>query len=125
MSLLFADVVLMRSEDIANGLSPNTLSINHLCGLEISLVDLSLVSVTSENPSEESCFCSLAKITRDTVAAKSPVGQSMRIVMRNGIMKKSELPSGLSRNSRDFRGAISTKDPNIIKPATDNIVSGQ
>jgi hypothetical protein len=89
------------------------------------LVELSVPSDVSLNPSEESCFCSRAKIMRDTTPAKSPVDQSVRIAIRNGNIKNSDLPSILSRKSKDFRGAISIKEPNITKPATDNIVSGQ
>jgi hypothetical protein len=118
--------VVTRSDEIAIGLSPNILSINHLCGLEINCVELlPLPSVTSENPSDASCFCSRANIIRDTVAAKSPVGQSIRIEMRNGRIKKSDLPTVLSRNSRDFRGAISTKEPNTSRPITDKIFNGE
>jgi hypothetical protein len=61
----------------------------------------------------------------DTVAAKSPVAQSIRIAIRNGRIKKSDLPSVVSRNSSDFRGAISTKEPNTTKPKTDKIVRGE
>jgi hypothetical protein len=49
----------------------------------------------------------------------------VRIAIRNGNIKNSDLPSILSRKSKDFRGAISIKEPNITKPATDNTVSGQ
>jgi len=90
----------------------------------MNLVELSPLSLVSENPSDESGFCSRAKIMRDTVAAKSPVGQSIRTAIRKGSIKNNDLPSVLSRISRDFRGAISTKEPNTSNPATDIIVSG-
>ena len=117
--------MVIRSEEIARGRSPRTRSINHLCEFEIMFVDLSIPSELSANPSDESCFCRRAKIIRDTTPAKSPVGQSMRTAIRKGNKKNNDRPSVLSRNSKDFRGAISIKEPNITKPATDKIVSGQ
>jgi len=98
---------------------------NHRLGLEINFVELSEFSFLSENPSEVSSFCNLANIISDTVAAKSPVGQSIKTAIRNGRTKNSDLPTTLSRNSRDFRGAISIKEPDISKPAIVNIVSGE
>lgn len=120
--LLSSRVVRERSDEIAMGCSPIVRSINHLCELEISLVELSSIS---KNPSDESSFCSLAKIMRDTVAARRPVGQSINIAMRKGMIKNNALPMELSRNSNDFRGAISMNDPKTSRPATIRIVSGQ
>jgi hypothetical protein len=117
--------VVIRSEEIARGLSPRTRSINQRCEVEINFVELSDASEESAKPSEESCFCRRAKIIRDTTPAKSPVDQSIRIAIRNGNIKNNDLPSMLSRNSRDFRGAISIKEPKTTRPATDKIVSGQ
>ena len=59
------------------------------------------------------------------MAARRPVGQSIKIAMRKGMIKNNALPSELSRNSSDFRGAISMNDPNTSKPATIRIVRGQ
>lgn len=116
--------VVTRSDEIAIGVSPNTFSTNHLCGFEISLVDWS-DSATSENPSDESSFCSLAKKIRETTAARRPVGQSIKTAKMNGITKKRTEPNVLSKNSMEFRGAISAKDPATMRPITDRIVEGQ
>jgi hypothetical protein len=89
----------------------------------VELFELS--SVVSENPSDASCFCNRANTISDTVAAKSPVAQSIRIAIIKGKIKKSDLPSVVSRNSRDFRGAISTKEPNTTRATTDKIVKGE
>jgi len=125
ISLFFGFVVITLSDEIAIGLSPKILSINHLCGLEIRVVELLLSSVRSEYPSDESCFCKRANIMSETVAANSPVGQSIKTAMIKGSIKKSALPSALSRNSRDFRGAISTKEPITTRPTTDRIPRGE
>lgn len=117
--------VVIRSDEIAKGLSPRILSMNHLLEFEISFVEISVLSLTFENPSEESGFCNLAKIISDTVAAKSPVGQSIKIAIRNGSKKNKDLPIILSRNSSDFRGAISTNEPNTSSPTIVKIVNGQ
>jgi len=125
ISLFFGFVVITLSDEIAIGLSPKILSINHLCGLEIRVVELLLSSVRSEYPSEESCFCKRANIMSETVAANNPVGQSIKTAMIKGSIKKTALPSALSRNSRDFRGAISTKEPITTRPTTDRIPRGE
>jgi hypothetical protein len=62
---------------------------------------------------------------RDTVAARRPVGQSIKIAIRKGMIKNTALPSELSRNSSDFRGAISMNEPETSRATTIRIVSGQ
>lgn len=123
ISVSFITDVETRSEEIAKGLSPRTLSINHRWGFEMNWVVLS--ETASENPSDVSCFCSLATIISETVAARSPVGQSINIAMAKGSRKKRALPNELSRNSSDFRGAISINAPNTSSPTTESIVRGQ
>jgi len=79
----------------------------------------------SENPSDESCFCRRVKIIRDTTAAKRPVAQSREIAKINGTMKNKLVPIILSKNSSDFREAISAKVPATRRPTTDKIVIGK
>ena len=117
--------MIIRSDEMATGLSPSIRSMNHLWGFEMSLVDCSFVSSTvSENPSDVSFCCNLAKTMSETTAARRPVGQSKRTVQTSGTMKNKHEPIMLSRKSSDFRGAISANAPATSKAATVKIVPG-
>ena len=123
--LSWTAVVIIRSDEIAMGLSPNMRSMNHLWGFDTSFVFCSFLSSTvSENPSDISFFCSLAKTISETTAANRPVGQSKTTEQTSGKIKKTHEPSVLSKNSRDFRDAIPAKAPATSKAATVKIVPG-
>ena len=121
LSSSFTALVEIRSDEMAIGVSPRTFSTNHRCDDDTNFVD----SWSFENPSSSSDRCKRAIIISETTAARSPVGQSIITEMNSGARKNTVFPITLSKNSSDFRGAISAKAPATRSPMTVRIVTGK